>query len=403
MTWEDLLEKEQMARAAVICTQDQMHVDPTLKALERGYDVLLEKPMATTIQDCIKLVKKTEEVNRQLQICHVLRYTTFWSTIKSFIESGQLGDVISITHRENVSYWHQAHSYVRGNWRNSEVSSPMILAKCCHDLDLLYWIVGAKPRKIASFGSLSFFKPENAPPGATPRCTDGCPAAKSCMFNAIRIYLDLKPFYDTGKHAHLRIIRFFARHPKLIKALSYVLFPLKRLTDYKEWPVSVVTSDFSKEGKLKALREGPYGRCVFQCDNNVVDHQQTLIEFENGATAELTMHGHSALEGRSVRIDGTKGTLIGTFLFTGDDLVFFESKTGNKKRLLKPRIRFEAHGGGDMTLTEGFVNSLQPGFEQLPLTDARAALESHVMAFAAEKARMEHRVIDIDEFQKKFE
>nr|MDO8099107.1 Gfo/Idh/MocA family oxidoreductase [Candidatus Njordarchaeota archaeon] len=159
----------------------------------------------------------------------------------------------------------------------------------------------------------------------------------------------------------------------------------------------MITNDFSKEGKLQALRKGPYGRCVYHCDNNVVDQQQTIIEFENGVTPELTMHGHCALEGRTLRIDGTKGTLIGSFMDYGEELLFTESQTGEKRYLVELERRTEAHGGGDWRLTEEFLNSLQPGFKEIPLTDARSSLESHLMAFAAEKSRIEKRVINIKE------
>lgn len=397
-SWEELFNKEKLARAAFICTPDQLHTEPTLLALESGYDVLLEKPMATTVEDCIKLVKKAEEVNKKLQICHVLRYTNFWSTVKTLVDSGQVGDIISITHRENIAYWHTAHSYVRGNWRNSDISAPMILSKCCHDFDLLYWIVGKKPTRISSFGSLSFFNEKNAPPGVPYRCTDGCPIADVCIYSAIKIYVDIEPFYNMGKNSPSRGFRFFSRHHNLAKGLSKIIFPLKRLTNFKEWPVSMITSDFSLEGKLKALREGPYGRCVYHCDNNVVDHQQTLIEFENGVTAELTMNGHSAIEERTIRIDGTKGTLIGNFMDIGDELIFFDSSNGEKNILIKPKLHAEGHGGGDTGLMEGFVNSLQPEYSLVPLTEARASLESHLMAFAAEQSRVETRVVDMEKF-----
>jgi len=397
-SWEELLKKEKLAHAAFICTPDQLHTEPALLALESGYDVLLEKPMATTVEDCVKLVKRAEEVNKKLQICHVLRYTNFWSTVKTLVESGQVGEVISITHRENIAYWHTAHSYVRGNWRNSNISAPMILSKCCHDFDLLYWIVGKKPIRISSFGSLLFFNENNAPPGATLHCTDGCPIVDTCIYSAIKIYIDIEPIYNMGKNSPSRGFRFFSRRPNLVKKLSKIIVPLKRLAEFKEWPVSMITSDFSLEGKLKALREGPYGRCVYRCDNNVVDHQQTLIEFENGITAELTMNGHSAIEERTIRIDGTKGTLIGTFTDIGDKLIFVDSSNGEKKFIIKPKLHVEVHGGGDKGLIEGFVNSLQPGYALVPLTEARASLESHLMAFAAEKSRVENRVVEMEEF-----
>jgi predicted dehydrogenase len=397
-TWEDLLRKQQFARTAFICTPDQMHTEPAIAALERGYDVLLEKPMASRLDDCIKLVKKAEEMERQLQICHVLRYTEFWSKVKAFLDGGQLGRIVCITHRENVSYWHMAHSFVRGNWRNSNLTAPMILSKCCHDFDLLYWLVGEKPISISSFGSNLCFNSKHAPPGAPLRCTDGCPDIDTCIFSAPKIYIQLSGIYNMGKNSPSRAFRFFSRHRGSVGAFSKVIRPLKRLADFREWPVSMITTDFSRRGKVRALETGPYGRCVYHCDNNVVDHQQTVIEFEGGVTAELTMHGYSALEGRSIRIDGTRGTLIGSFMDLGDELYFIESSNGERRTLIELQTRKETHGGGDWKLTESFLDSLQSNSKTIPLTTARASLESHLMAFAAEKSRMERRVIDMKEF-----
>jgi predicted dehydrogenase len=396
-TWEELLRNKQFAPAAFICTPDQMHTGPAISALERGYDVLLEKPMASKLEDCIRLVRKAEEVNKQLQICHVLRYTDFWSKVKSFIDGGQLGRVVCITHRENVSYWHMAHSFVRGNWRNSKITAPMILSKCCHDFDLLYWLVGEKPTSISSFGSNLYFNSRHAPPGAPARCTDGCPILETCIFSAPKIYIQLSGIYNMGKNSPSRAFRFFSRHRGSVGAFSKVIRPLRRLADFKEWPVSMITTDFSRKGKLRALETGPYGRCVYHCDNNVVDHQQTVIEFEGGVTAELTMHGYSALEGRSLRIDGTKGTLIGSFMDLGDELYFIDSSSGEKKILIELHTGKEGHGGGDWKLIDAFLDSLQPNSKTIPLTTARASLESHLMAFAAEKSRTERRIIDMKE------
>ncbi|MFX0142337.1 MAG: Gfo/Idh/MocA family protein, partial [Candidatus Hodarchaeota archaeon] len=175
-SWKDLFSHEKIADIAFVCTQDQMHVEPTLLALEKGYHVLLEKPMANTLKDCIRIVKKVEETERILGVSHVLRYTGFFSTINKIIRKGLLGDIINITHRENVMWYHYAHSYVRGPWASIDKSSPIILAKCCHDLDLLLYMIGSRPKRINSFGNLLHFKPENAPKGAPEYCLDGCPA-----------------------------------------------------------------------------------------------------------------------------------------------------------------------------------------------------------------------------------
>ena len=233
-------------------------------------------------------MQAAEERGRLLMICHVLRYTAFFSALHQILASGRLGRIITVEHRENVAYWHMAHSFVRGNWRNSQVESPMILAKCCHDMDILYWNLGPV-RRLSSFGSLSHYRPENAPPGAPERCTDGCPAADECPWYAPRLYL----------HGHTG------------------------------WPVSVISEDLSQEARRRALETGPYGRCVYHCDNDVVDHQTVNLEFESGASGTLFMHGHSHEEGRTMRYDGTRATLRGRFGYGfGDSIEIHDHLTG---------------------------------------------------------------------------
>ncbi|MFW9903953.1 MAG: Gfo/Idh/MocA family protein [Candidatus Thorarchaeota archaeon] len=404
-TWEDLLQSK-IADAAFICTQDQMHTAPTIKALELGYNVLLEKPMATRIDECIQLTKKAEEVNKQLRIAHVLRYTPFFQEIYEIITSGKLGDIITIDHRENVSYWHMAHSYVRGHWAKEKSSSPMILAKSCHDLDILYWLVGCSPRSISSFGSLKHFTPENAPLGAKDRCLDGCAVADSCKFYAPRIYIDIIPLLRIAQIGGSWMVRFIVnlalKHPRLFSKLKNL--PLfRQVTEYQGWPVSTITEDYTTKGKWEALRNGPYGKCVYFANNDVVDHQVTIIEFENGVTSTFTMHGFSHLEGRTIRIDGTQGTLIGEFLASGEKLVLYDHFNEKEKLIINQKMDLGAeigHGGGDFSLIESFIRSLQLDSEE-PLTSAKSSLESHIMAFAAEEARLTNSTIHMDEFKKK--
>ena len=225
-SWEKILDQPKLADAAFICTQDRMHTEPTFMALEKGYHVLLEKPMSPVAGECIAMGKYAEKYNRIFSICHVLRYSEFFSAIKEVIDCGKLGEIINIKHAENVAFWHQAHSFVRGNWRNSNETSPMILQKCCHDMDIILWLMNRSCTKVSSFGSLEYFKPENAPAGATERCTDACPVKGTCPFNAERFYL--------GENTH--------------------------------WPVSVISEDMSLKARRKALEDGPYGRCVYHCD-----------------------------------------------------------------------------------------------------------------------------------------
>ncbi len=405
-TWEKILDIPKFADAAIITTQDEMHTKPTILAMEKGYDVLLEKPMSNKLNECVQLVQKSEELGKQLQICHVLRYTKFYSTVYDIIHSGRIGDLINIQCNENVTYWHFCHSYVRGFWRNSKETSPLILAKCCHDLDLLYWMVGVLPKKISSFGTLTHYKADQAPPGAPERCLDGCPHAETCIHYAPFLYIDVVPLLRIGAESNWRLARFFAglalNHKTIFKIFSTLVPLLKQVNDWRVWPVSVITDDLSYEGKMKALAEGPWGRCVYHCDNDQPDHMLVNIDFENGVTANLTVHGHSSQEGRYIRVDGTKGTLIGDFLQSGEKLWLYDKLSGKREIVHKARLLEEgrvAHGGGDWRLMDSFVDLLKNNLAK-PLTGARASLESHILAFAAEKSRLEGTVINMEEYRR---
>ncbi|MHA1281189.1 MAG: Gfo/Idh/MocA family protein [Promethearchaeota archaeon] len=408
-TWEDLLAKEKFADIAVICTQDQMHTKPAITALEKGYDVLLEKPIAHNLKECVEIVKKVEDTGRILGVGHVLRYTEFFSKIHDVIKSGVLGDIVNITHRENVSWYHMAHSFVRGNWRNVESSSPMILAKCCHDLDLIYWMIGALPKKISSIGNLFHFKEENAPKGAPKYCVEGCPIENKCLYYAPRIYIDLELAWQIANKGERRIYKWFMNwrkyHKKSLEFFAKLIPPLKRLRYWRDWPVDVLyedhPEDYSDEFKMELLKTSPYGRCVYKCDNDVVDHQMVLIEFENGVTANLTMHGFSDEEGRTLRIDGTKATLTGKFNASGEQITIKDHFSGLSKIIYKQKLSLKniGHGGGDMRLIDAFIKSVIERKEQ-PLTNAMNSLESHLMAFAAEESRLKNIVIDMEDFRK---
>ncbi len=403
-TWEDLLALPQLARAAVIATQDQQHTGPALAALEAGYDVLLEKPMAHRLEDCIALVQAAERSGRILMICHVLRYTDFWQRVYEIMHSGRLGQIITISHRENVGAWHMAHSYVRGNWRNCALSSPMILAKCCHDLDLLYWLTGRPVTRLSSVGSLRHFRRENAPHGAPDRCLDGCPAAPTCSFYAPALYVDLNPLTRILSYSSNPLERFggwLARNQRgLFKGLAANVPLFRGLTEYDGWPRNVISDTPADEVSLwEALRTGPYGRCVYRCDNDVVDHQIVAMEFEGGISASLTMHGHSFEEGRTVRIDGSQATLLGKFSHNQMFIDLHDHRSLKRERISLPNaVRTGGHGGGDERLMAGFVDVLN-GKEQAALTSARGALESHLLAFAAERARVEGSVIEMAAFR----
>lgn len=355
-SWEEIAERSPLAPALVNATMDRTHHPSTLAFLDAGYHVLLEKPMATAPEECVDLVRAAEQRGRIIQIGHVLRYAPFFRTVHDLVRSGRLGRVASVDWRENLAYWHYAHSYVRGNWANTERTSPMILTKCCHDLDLLVWILG-HCKRISSFGSLTSFTTGRAGPEIPDRCTDGCSIADQCLYYAPRIYLEIVPASDS------------------------VL-------------LNAVTLDHSREAVLRALETGPYGRCVYRCDNTAVDHQVVLMDFEGGLAVSLTMQGFSHKEGRTLRIDGERATLLGDQ--ARNELIVVDHRTGDAERIHPPRP-VGGHGGGDEGIMAAFVAALN-GEDGGVLTSARESVESHLMAFAAEEARISGRIIDMDDY-----
>ncbi len=357
-TWEDALKHGRIADVIINCTMDRMHIDSTLAALEAGYDVLLEKPMSPVLHENVRLVQVAEDKGRLLQICHVLRYSPFFEAVRAVVQSGKLGRVVSIDHRENLVYWHMAHSYVRGNWRSEAEAGPMILAKCCHDFDILYWILRTPVAYLSSFGALTHFRPENAPEGAPQYCLDGCPAADDCKYYAPRLYA----------------------------------------SDMNGMPWNAVELKPSVEARLEAIKRGPYGRCVYHCDNDVVDHQSVNMELTDGTTVSLLMQGQGNEEGRTMRYDGTRATLYGRFVAGRYQLTIRYHRTGEEEDV--PIIAKDAsgHGGGDFGIMHSFYNALR-GTPDDSVTTARESLESHLLAFAAEEARLEYTTIHMDEYR----
>jgi predicted dehydrogenase len=405
-TWQDLIGAGQRAQAAVIATQDAMHVGPATAALYAGYDVLLEKPMANTLADCVRLVHAAEATGRLLQISHGLRYTPFFSTVHELIASDRLGQVIAVEHRENVSYWHMAHSYVRGNWRNRASAGPMILTKCCHDLDLLYWFLGPCER-ISSSGALVHYRSENAPPGAPARCTDGCPHADTCPWYAPRLYLDLVPLLQVARGSRNLIERVGATlaldYPTVTHWLRRLVPAADAMIDYRGWPVTVLSEDTSPAARWQALEQGAYGRCVYHCDNDVVDQQMVNMTFPGDVSAVLVMHGHSHQEGRTLRIDGSRATLRGRYTLNRQEIELHDHHTGQVRRIWirQPVREATGHGGGDAGLIGAFVAAVRG--RSTPPTTARASLESHLMAFAADEARLQSSIIDMEGYRQRAE
>lgn len=349
-----------IADAAIIATMDRDHCGHVMQALDCGYDILLEKPISPDPAECVRIEARANALGRKITVCHVLRYTPFFMTVKRILDSGELGKVVAIKHSENIGNFHMAHSFVRGNWANSDRSSPIIMQKSCHDMDILLWLTGSHCTRVASFGSLTYFKPENAPAGAADRCCS-CPAAKDCRFEARKVYL---PVLGT-------------------------------------WPADVVCLEQTEEAMLEALKTSPYGRCVFHCDNNVCDHMSTILEFENGVTATFSLTAQTNRIHRNIHIMCENGELIGD---DDEGLITVNHFTSNEVQSYETRTLHilgtdGGHNGGDPALMQDFTASLTN-----PAGDSRSSItrsvESHLMASAVEKARVTGQVVSLADFRR---
>ena len=362
-TDEDEFFKEKRADLLVIATQDSDHVRHCLKAFEKGYDILMEKPITEKKEECEAVLKAQEKSGCKALICHVLRYAPAFLKVAELIDSGAIGRLVAIDALERVTYWHQAHSYVRGNWRTTKETAPMILAKCCHDLDLIQYYAKSKCKSVSSVGELTFFNKANQPEGAADRCLQ-CKYVETCPYSAKVLYLD--------------------RWKKAYSPEDY-------------WPYNVVVSAPVTEEKLtNALRSGPYGRCVFACDNDVVDHQLTLMSFENGVKATLTMTAFTTDDksdlyglGRRMNFHGTLGEIILDELEDAVELMVF----GQEKQVFKINALGDngyGHGGGDFYLIKELCDMLDGNAKAS--TSLTASIESHLMGICAEESRLKDGV-----------
>jgi predicted dehydrogenase len=357
--WHELAARPRFADAVIICTQDAMHVEPAVAFARLGYAILLEKPMAPDLAGVQAIVQAVKDNGNLFGVCHVMRYTTYTQAMKKVVDSGVIGDIVSIQHLEPVGFWHQAHSFVRGNWRNEAESAFMLLAKSCHDLDWIHYILGKRCRSISSFGSLRHFRRSEkpAPAGDALRCLD-CAYEPDCPYSAPRIYLSRLAAGNTG------------------------------------WPVSVLTPEPTIESVTEALRNGPYGRCVYECDNDVVDNQVVNMLFEDGETAVFTMTAFTEADHRQTRLFGTRGMLTGD----GVSIEHYDFLSGETLIIETPSLDnsiLGGHGGGDYGLMDRFVAAVAQGDQSLILSGADDSLQSHTLVFAAEQARKENVVINL--------
>ena len=361
-SWQELATVPRVAEAAIIATQDVEHVAPTTALARNGYHLLVEKPLAPTEGECVELVRAVTEAGVLFGVCHVLRYRPYTRLLKQLLDDGRIGDVMSVQHLEPVGYWHYAHSYVRGNWRRSDTASFMLLSKSGHDIDWLRHVVGKPVRQVSSFGALTHFRRENQPAGAADRCLE-CAVEPDCAYSAPRLYLGMLDEGRTG------------------------------------WPVSVITDRPTEAGVRTALAEGPYGRCVYACDNDVVDHQVVAMEFGGGVTATFTMTGFTPSLDRHTQIFGTRGCLDGT----GERVSVYDFTTGRTEVFEVPSPGHDAastHGGGDSALMAAFTDAVATGDASHILSGPAESLESHLAVFAAERARLTGTVQQVHDFSK---
>ncbi|GLY94533.1 Gfo/Idh/MocA family oxidoreductase [Actinoplanes sp. NBRC 103695] len=364
-SWSDLVAEPRLsgqageprlAVAAIVATQDRMHRDPAVRLADLGYHLLIEKPLAPTEEDATAIVEAAVRNKVIAAVCHVMRYTPYTRLVKGLLDSGRIGKLVSVQHLEPVGWWHFAHSFVRGNWRNTEESGPLLLTKCCHDIDWLVHLFGQLPERVSSFGSLSHFRPSERPAGASDRCLD-CAVEPTCPYSAKRRYE--QALADPDEHF---------------------------------WPLGAVTPIATEESLRAALRDGPYGRCVYTCDNDVVDHQVVNLAFPDGATCSFTVSAFTPMEHRRTRLQGTHGYLDGdgrhvTLLdfVTGETEVFDSDAGGSSAG--------DGHGGGDEGLTEAFIAAVATGDPTLLPSDPVESLATHRVVWAAEEARLRDEVV----------
>ncbi len=362
-TAEALAAQPAFADAAINGTMDRQHVPTTLPLLEAGYHVLVEKPIAPDQEALLRLLATAHRTERVLMICHVLRYAPFYVAVRERVHAGEIGDLISVTTVENVSYHHMAVAFVRGKWNRRERANPMLLAKCCHDLDIISWMKsGIAPRWVASHGSLMYFKPENAPPGSGTRCLVDCHIEEPCPYSARKHYIE------------------------------------QGLWKFYAWDDLEPIENPTVEQKLASLRgDNPYGRCVWRCDNDVVDHQSVSVEFEDGCVATHTMVGGTARPCRSLHLVGTQGEIQGT-LEEGAFVVRHPDTRvpqGYAETHVEVDVAHDMHGGGDFRLVHDFLAVLRGEPASISTTGIADSVYGHLIAYAADRAMLEHRTVEI--------
>lgn len=361
--WDEIFAQGKIADIAVIGTSDKDHYIPTMKAIELGYDILLEKPISTDPLECKRMSQAAEAKGVKIVVCHVLRYTPLYSTMKQLLDDGVIGDIISVNHEECVWNQHYCQGFVRGNFANTERSASFLMQKCCHDMDILQWLIGKECKKVQSFGSLKHFREENAPEGAPDFCIEGCPHDEECLYSINKIY------FGNNERCWFR----------------------DRCTT-KPNP--------TYEEKVEALKTNNYGRCAYKAGNNVCDHQTVNMLFENDITVTFTVSGFSR-GNRWTHITGTKGELHAN-LDGYEPIEIYEFAT-DKKRLVPIHERENAigsHGGGDDGIVEALYDYMATGVINKQVSEIGISCANHMIVFAAEESRENGTVVDLEEYIK---
>jgi predicted dehydrogenase len=356
--WKQVAELDRFADAVIIATQDKMHLEPTLAFASKGYDILLEKPMSVREQECVEIVDAVKDAGVLFAVCHVLRYTPHTVKLKEILDRGAIGEIVSVEHLEPIGFWHFAHSFVRGNWGHEKNSTFSLMSKSCHDVDWLSYIVDSKFAKVSSFGGLRHFRKENKPQGVSSWCID-CACEHDCPYSAKRIYLDRA---ESGNF---------------------------------DWPVDVLTVDKDVDAVRKAIMQGPYGRCVYECDNDVCDNQIVNFECENGINVSFTMTAFSEMADRKTRLFGTRGEIE----TDGSVIKVYDFLTGKKEAVIANDTDgsiLSGHGGGDWGLMKAFVSAVREKSPGKILSGPNETLRSHLAVFAAEKSRKTRVVVNFN-------
>lgn len=346
---EEMLKQDKLADVMFICTMDRQHYGHAIPALNKGYHLLLEKPASPDPKECREIADTANRLGLEVVVCHVLRYTPFYRKVKEIMDSGVLGQVLSIQANEQTMFWHQAHSFVRGNWRREEDTSPILLQKCCHDMDILLWLTGKHCKSVSSFGFLSHFKAENAPEGAPERCSEACPAYEECPYSIKCCYLNRA---DKGEFG---------------------------------WPLDVVEPEPDAAKLRETLKTSPYAQCVYHCDNDVSDHQVVNLLLDDELTISFNVCAFTSEGGRRIHVMGTKGDLTAYMEDNKIRLTVF----GHESELIDSNAETDTfgHGGGDFVLVRELIDLLNGNTEStFALSSINDSIESHIVCLAAEQS-----------------